>query len=73
MTSDAVDFKQTRSEPHVQEGIPAGLDSAFTRREFVGIAAASLLMAGTLNGSAAEERKNGVHIGCWAEPVKRSQ
>ncbi|PYX45399.1 MAG: aldo/keto reductase, partial [Acidobacteria bacterium] len=35
-------------------------DSAFSRREFVGMAAASLLMAGTLNASAAEERKSGI-------------
>src|ERR1700757_326726 len=50
MISDDVKFQQIR----------ANRDSAFSRREFVGIAAASLLMAGTLNGSAAEERKNGI-------------
>ena len=32
--------------------------SELSRREFVGIAAASLLMAGTLNGSADDDRKN---------------
>ena len=35
-------------------------DSGFSRREFVGMAAASLLMASTLGGSAAADRKNGI-------------
>jgi predicted aldo/keto reductase-like oxidoreductase len=64
MTSDDVDFKQTRSDrshqPLLREGITGNRDSGFSRREFVGMATASLLMAGTLNGSAAEERKNGI-------------
>ena len=62
MTLDNAHFKQSHSDrqPHLQEAIRANRDSAFTRREFVGMAAASLLMAGTVNGSAAEERKNGI-------------
>jgi aldo/keto reductase family protein len=64
MTLEDGNYKQSRSDrphqPHLQEGIRANQDSAFSRREFVGMAAASLLMAGTLNGSAAEERKNGI-------------
>jgi predicted aldo/keto reductase-like oxidoreductase len=35
-------------------------DSGLNRREFVGMAAASLLMAGTLSTSASPDRKNGV-------------
>src|SRR5579864_906908 len=64
MTSDNVNFKQSHSEhshhPHLQEEITGNRDSGFSRREFVGMAAASLMMAGTLNGSAAQERKNGI-------------
>ena len=62
MTLDDANFKQSGSDgfhqPHLQEGIRASRDSAFTRREFVGMAAASLLMAGTSNGSA--EERNGI-------------
>jgi uncharacterized protein len=35
-------------------------DSGFSRREFVGMAAASLLMAGGVSGSAESDRKNGI-------------
>src|ERR1022692_343445 len=35
-------------------------DSGFSRREFVGMAAASLLMAGRVSGSAEGNRKNGI-------------
>ena len=38
----------------------ANQDSGFSRREFVGMAAASLLMAGRLNGSTESDRKNGI-------------
>jgi predicted aldo/keto reductase-like oxidoreductase len=38
----------------------ANQDSGFSRREFVGMAAASLLMAGRLGGSTASNRKNGI-------------
>jgi diketogulonate reductase-like aldo/keto reductase len=38
----------------------ANQDSGFSRREFLGMTAASLLMAGTLSGSAAADRKNGI-------------
>jgi aryl-alcohol dehydrogenase-like predicted oxidoreductase len=35
-------------------------NSPFNRREFLGMTAASLLMAGTLGGSTAQDRKNGI-------------
>jgi uncharacterized protein len=35
-------------------------NSGFSRREFVGVAAASVLMAGSLRGSAESDRKNGI-------------
>jgi len=38
----------------------ANENAGFSRREFVGMAAASLLMAGTISGAAAEDRKNGI-------------
>jgi predicted aldo/keto reductase-like oxidoreductase len=38
----------------------ANQNSGFSRREFVGVAAASLLMAGSLRGSAESDRKNGI-------------
>jgi aryl-alcohol dehydrogenase-like predicted oxidoreductase len=38
----------------------AGQDCGFSRREFVGMAAASLLMAGRLGGSAENDRRNGI-------------
>jgi len=38
----------------------ANQDSGFSRREFVGMAAASLLMAGKVSGSADSNRKNGI-------------
>ena len=38
----------------------ASPDSGFSRREFVGMAAASLLMAGRVSGSAEGNRKNGI-------------
>src|SRR5437899_3901810 len=64
MTSDNVNFKQSRSDhshqPHLQEEITGNRDSGFSRREFVGMAAASLVMAGTLNRSAACDRNNGI-------------
>jgi hypothetical protein len=64
MTLDDANFKQSGSDrshqPHLQEGIRSSRDSTFSRREFVGMAAASLLMAGRLDGSASEERKNGI-------------
>src|SRR5438477_8224982 len=38
----------------------ANQDSGFSRREFVGMAAASFLMAGRPSGSAENDRKNGI-------------
>src|SRR5438309_10165523 len=64
MTSDNVTLKQPRSDhshqPHLQEEITGNRDSGFSGREFVGMAAASLVMAGTLNASAADESNNGI-------------
>ena len=48
-----------RSESPVRDRI-ADQHSGFSRREFLSMTAASLLMAGTLNGSAAPDRKNGI-------------
>jgi aryl-alcohol dehydrogenase-like predicted oxidoreductase len=39
---------------------PANHDPGVSRREFVGMTAASLLMAGTLSGSTVTDRKNGI-------------
>jgi predicted aldo/keto reductase-like oxidoreductase len=47
-----------RSDQSLRES--ANQDSSFSRREFVGLAAASLLMAGRLSGSAENDRKNGI-------------
>jgi uncharacterized protein len=64
MTLDDVHFKKSCSDrahqSPLQTEIRANSAFAFSRREFVGMAAASLLMAGTLDGSANEERKNGI-------------
>src|SRR5437764_10309818 len=64
MTSDNVNFNQSRSDhsqqPHLQEEITGNRDAGFSRREFVGMAAASLVMAGTLNASAADESNKGI-------------
>jgi hypothetical protein len=38
----------------------ANQDAGFSRREFVGMAAASLLMAGRASGSAESNRRNGI-------------
>jgi aryl-alcohol dehydrogenase-like predicted oxidoreductase len=46
----------------------ANRNSAFSRRDFLGMTAASLLMAGTMSGSAAQDRKNGIRY----RPLGRS-
>jgi uncharacterized protein len=51
-TSDSFD-----RSPHPDR---ASRNSAFNRREFLGMTAASLLMAGTMDGAAAQDRKNGI-------------
>ena len=48
------------SKSTVRENVLANQDSGFSRREFLGMTAASLLMAGTLGASATEDRKNGI-------------
>jgi aryl-alcohol dehydrogenase-like predicted oxidoreductase len=49
-----------RFESPVRENIISNHDSGFSRREFLGMTAASLLMAATLNGAADTDRKNGI-------------
>jgi predicted aldo/keto reductase-like oxidoreductase len=44
----------------VREKVLANQEPGFSRREFLGMTAASLLMAGTLSGSTAADRKNGI-------------
>jgi predicted aldo/keto reductase-like oxidoreductase len=44
----------------LRDSILANQDPGFSRREFLGMTAASLIMAGTLGGSAAADRKNGI-------------
>jgi len=63
MTLNEYDSNQScseRSESPVRQKSIANQDSGFNRREFLGMTAASLLVAGTLNGSAATDRKNGI-------------
>jgi uncharacterized protein len=60
--NDNDDFNQSCSDRSDQSPLrdSANQDSGFSRREFLGMTAASLLMAGTLSGSAAADRKNGI-------------
>ena len=59
MIFEAHDPMESLSDPSpLFEG--ANQHSGLSRREFVGMAAASLLMAGRLNGSADNDRKNGI-------------
>jgi predicted aldo/keto reductase-like oxidoreductase len=63
MTLNEYDSNQPCSDPSkspVPEKVLANQDPGFSRREFLGITAASLLMAGTLSGSTPAERKNGI-------------
>jgi len=63
MTLNEYDSNQSRSdrsESPVREKIIANQYSGFSRREFLGMTAASLLMTGTLSGSEATDRKNGI-------------
>src|SRR5258708_4300279 len=48
------------SKSPVREQVLANQDSGFSRREFLGMTAASFLIAGTLSGSALADRKNGI-------------
>ena len=56
------DSNQSSSDPSDKTPLQdsANQDSGLNRREFVGMAAASLLMAGTLSASASADRKNGI-------------
>jgi uncharacterized protein len=60
MTLNADQPCSDRSKTTGVEKILANQDPAFSRREFLGMSAASLLMAGTLSGAAASDRKNGI-------------
>src|SRR5260370_26124874 len=44
----------------LQNAVPANDDPAVSRREFLGMTAASLLMAGSLRGAAKPDTKNGL-------------
>jgi predicted aldo/keto reductase-like oxidoreductase len=54
------DVPDYSNESPLTDGIPANQDPGFSRREFLGMTAVSLVMAGTLSGSAAEDHKNGI-------------
>jgi uncharacterized protein len=62
MTPHDHDSKQSSSDhsDKTPSQDSANQDSGLNRREFVGMAAASLLMAGTLSASASADRKNGI-------------
>jgi uncharacterized protein len=62
MTLNDIDSTQSRSNRSDESSSrdSANQDSGFSRREFVGMAAASLLMAGRLSGSTENDRKNGI-------------
>lgn len=63
MTLNDNDTNQSSSDfskSTVRQQVLANQDSGFSRREFLGMTAASLLVAGTLSGSAASDRKNGI-------------
>jgi len=63
MTLNEYDSNQScsdRSKLPVPEEVLANRDPGFSRREFLGMTASSLLMAGTLSVSAAADRKNGI-------------
>ncbi len=64
MILDAYDSNQSRpdrsNQSHVPDRLLAHQDAGFSRREFIGMTAASLLMATALSGAAAEDRKNGI-------------
>jgi aryl-alcohol dehydrogenase-like predicted oxidoreductase len=48
------------SKSTVRENALANPESGFSRREFLGMTAISLVMAGTVSGAAAVDRKNGI-------------
>jgi len=62
MTLNDNDSNQSSSDCSDQSSLREGAndDSGFSRREFVGMAAAALLTAGRLSGSAPADRKNGI-------------
>ena len=62
MTPDEHDSNQSSSDHSDKTPSQDGVNqnSGLNRREFVGMAAASLLMAGTLSASASADRKNGI-------------
>ena len=52
--------KSPSQDTVLQNAVPANDDSAVSRREFLGMTAASLLMAGSLRGAAKPDTKNGL-------------
>src|SRR6202790_3032855 len=52
--------KSPSQEAVLQNAVPANDDSAVSRREFLGMTAASLLIAGSLRGAAKPDTKNGL-------------
>ena len=62
MTLNETNWNQSSSDRTDRSPLrdSANQDSGFSRREFVGMAAASLLMAGRLSGSTENDRKNGI-------------
>jgi len=64
MTPKDLDSNQSRIDASQQsattERILANQNSGVSRREFLGITAASLLIAGSLNGAAKPDIKNGI-------------
>src|ERR1700682_725532 len=52
--------KSPSQDTVLQNAVPANDDSALSRREFLGMTAASLLVAGSLRGAAKPDTKNGL-------------
>jgi uncharacterized protein len=64
MTPNDGDLNQSRFDSSEQSSAPdrmlANQDSGVSRREFLGMTAASLLVAGTVHGAAKQDSKNGI-------------
>jgi predicted aldo/keto reductase-like oxidoreductase len=58
--NDSNQSSSDRSKATARGEVLANQDMSFSRREFLGMTAASLLVAGTLSGTAAADRKNGI-------------
>ncbi len=66
MTANNTDSKQSMFASFQQspaiDGVLANREPGVSRREFLGMTAASLLIAGSLNGAAKEDSKNGIPL-----------